>query len=139
MKDTAALLRTSPQDLAGRVQKLLAQNKELEKEIERVKAQTLSREFAISNQGISEIDGLKVLFQQVKVDSAKDLRMMMDSLKRQIKSEVIVLGAEAVDGKAMLICGLTKDLTDRLHAGEIIKALSRMMVGGTGGGRPDMA
>jgi len=138
LKETATLLRAAPQDLAGRVQKLLAQQKELEKEIERVKAQAMSRQFAPSNQDIREINGLKVLSQQVKVDSAKDLRVMLDNLKSQIKSGVIVLGAEAADGKAMLICGVTKDLTDRYHAGAIIKELSAK-VGGTGGGRPDMA
>jgi len=138
LKETAALLRAAPQDLAGRVQKLLAQQKELEKEIERVKAQAMSRQFGPSDQDIREIDGVKMLAQQVNVDSAKDLRVMLDNLKSQIKSGVIVLGAEAADGKAMLICGVTKDLTDRFHAGEIIKKLSAK-VGGTGGGRPDMA
>jgi alanyl-tRNA synthetase len=62
----------------------------------------------------------------------------LDNLRDQIKSGVIVLGAEAEDGKAMLICGVTDDLTDRFHAGEIIKTLSAK-VGGKGGGRPDMA
>ena len=138
LRDTAALLRTAPQDLAGRVQRLLAQHKELEKEIERVKAQALSQKFAPIGQDIREINGLKVLSQQVNVDNAKDLRVMLDNLKDQIKSGVIVLGAEAADGKAMLICGVTRDLTDKYHAGEIIKELSAM-VGGKGGGRPDMA
>jgi alanyl-tRNA synthetase len=138
LKETAVLLRAAPQDLAGRVEKLLAQQKELEKEIERVKAQAMSRQFVPTGQDIREINGLKVLSQQVKVDSAKDLRVMLDNLKNQIKSGVIVLGAEAADGKAMLICGVTKDLTDRYHAGEIIKELSAK-VGGKGGGRPDMA
>ena len=63
---------------------------------------------------------------------------MLDNLRDQIKSGVVVLGAEAEDGKAMLICGVTDDLTDRFHAGEIIKALSAK-VGGKGGGRADMA
>jgi alanyl-tRNA synthetase len=63
---------------------------------------------------------------------------MLDNLKDQIKSGVAVLGAKAEDGKAMLICGVTDDLTDRFHAGEIIKQLSAK-VGGKGGGRPDMA
>jgi alanyl-tRNA synthetase len=63
---------------------------------------------------------------------------MLDNLRDQIKSGVVVLGAEAEDGKAMLICGVTQDLTDRFHAGEIIKELS-VKVGGKGGGRPDMA
>jgi alanyl-tRNA synthetase len=138
LKETAALLRTAPQDLAGRVEKLLAQQKELEREIERVKAQAMSRQFGPTGQDIREIDGLKVLSQQVDVDSARDLRVMLDNLKDQIKSGVIVLGAEATDGKAMLICGVTEDLTDKYHAGEIIKELSAK-VGGKGGGRPDMA
>ena len=138
LKETAAILRATPQDLAGRVQKLLAQQKELEKEIERVKSQAMSRQFAPSSQDMREINGIKVLSQQVNADNPKDLRVMLDNLKDQIKSGVVVLGAEAEDGKAMLICGVTKDLTDRFHAGEIIKALSGM-VGGTGGGRPDMA
>jgi alanyl-tRNA synthetase len=138
LKEAAALLRTAPQDLAGRVQKLLAQQKDLEKEIEKVKNRAMSQQFVPTGQDIREIDGLKVLSRQVNVDSAKDLRVMLDNLKNQIKSGVIVLGAEAADGKAMLICGVTKDLTDRYHAGEIIKELSAK-VGGKGGGRPDMA
>ena len=63
---------------------------------------------------------------------------MLDNLKDQIKSGVIVLGAETSDGAAMLICGVTDDLTDRYHAGTIIRELSAK-VGGKGGGRPDMA
>ena len=98
----------------------------------------MSQQFVPTGQDIREIDGLKVLSRQVNVDSAKDLRVMLDNLKSQINSGVIVLGAEAADGKAMLICGVTQDLTDRYHAGEIIKKLSAK-VGGTGGGSPDMA
>ena len=138
LKETAAVLRAAPQDLAVRLQKLLAHQKELEKEMERVKAQAMSRQFAPTGQDSREIDGIKVLSQKVSADNPKDLRVILDNLKDQIKSGVVVLGAESPDGKAMLICGVTKDLTDRFHAGEIIKTLSAM-VGGTGGGRPDMA
>jgi alanyl-tRNA synthetase len=137
VRETAALLRAAPQDLTERVHKLLAQQKQLEKEIEKVKSQAMSRQVAPTGQDIREIDGVKVLSQRVKADTPKELRAMLDNLKNQIKSGVIVLGAEA-DSKAMLICGVTKDLTDRFHAGEIIKRLSAR-VGGTGGGRPDMA
>jgi alanyl-tRNA synthetase len=98
----------------------------------------MSRQVGPSGQDIREVDGVKVLSQQVNADSPKDLRVMLDNLKDQIKSGVILLGAEAADGKVMLICGVTKDLTDKYHAGEIIKELSAK-VGGTGGGRPDMA
>lgn len=138
LKQTAALLRAAPQDLAQRVRKLLAHQKELEKEIERVKAQAMSRQFGPTGKDLREINGIKVLSQQVSADSPRDLRVMLDNLKDQIKSGVVVLGAEAEDGKAMLICGVTKDLTDRFNAGEIIKTLSAK-VGGKGGGRPDMA
>jgi alanyl-tRNA synthetase len=138
LKETAALLKTPPHDLAERIQKLLEQQKELEKEVDRVKAQAMSRQVGPSGQDIREVDGVKVLSQQVNADSPKDLRVMLDNLKDQIKSGVILLGAEAADGKVMLICGVTKDLTDKYHAGEIIKELSAK-VGGTGGGRPDMA
>ncbi len=138
LKETAALLKAAPQDLAERVQKLLVQQKELEKEVERVKAQAMSRQFGPTEQDIRDVDGVKVLSQQVSAESPKDLRVMLDNLKDQIKSGVVVLGAVAEDGKAMLICGVTEDLTDRFHAGEIIKTLSAK-VGGTGGGRPDMA
>jgi alanyl-tRNA synthetase len=138
LKETAALLKTAPHALADRINKLLEQQKELEKEVERVKAQAMSRQFGPSGQDIREVDGVKVLSQQVKADSPKDLRVMLDNLRDQLKSGVIVLGAEAEDGKAMLICGVTQDLTDRFHAGEIINQLSAK-VGGKGGGRPDMA
>jgi alanyl-tRNA synthetase len=138
LKETAALLKTAPHALADRINKLLLQQKELEKEVERVKAQAMSRQFGPSGQDIREIDGVNVLSQHVNADSPKDLRVMLDNLRDQIKSGVVVLGAEAEDGKAMLICGVTQDLTDRFHAGEIIKELSAAM-GGTGGGRPDMA
>jgi alanyl-tRNA synthetase len=138
LKETATLLRAAPQDLAAKVQNLLAQQKELEREVERVKAQAMSRQFGPTTQDIREVNGVKLLAQQVNADSPKDLRVMLDNLKEQLKSGVIVLGAEAPDGKALLICGVTDDLTDRFHAGEIMKELSAK-VGGKGGGRPDMA
>ncbi|MGB6377013.1 MAG: DHHA1 domain-containing protein, partial [Syntrophobacteria bacterium] len=138
LKETAALLKTPPHALAERIHKLLEQQKELEKEVERVKAQAMSRQFGPSNQDIREINGVKVISQEVSADNPKDLRVMLDNLKDQLKSGVVVLGAKAEDGKAMLICGVTDNLTDRFHAGEIIKILSDK-VGGKGGGRPDMA
>jgi len=138
LKETAALLKTPPHGLADRIHKLLEQQKELEKEVDRVKAQAMSRQFGPSSQDIREINGVKVVSQQVSADSPRDLRVMLDNLKDQIKSGVVVLGAVAEDGKAMLICGVTDDLIDRFKAGEIIKNLSAQ-VGGKGGGRPDMA
>jgi alanyl-tRNA synthetase len=138
VKETAGLLKAAPQELPERVRKLLAQQRELEKELERVKAQALTRRLGPTVEDVRTINGIKVISTQVTADNPGDLRMMLDNLKSQLKSGIIVLGAGSKDGKAMLICGVTGDLTHRFHAGEIIKALSAR-VGGKGGGRPDMA
>jgi alanyl-tRNA synthetase len=73
----------------------------------------------------------------VQADSPKDLREVADRIKERIESGIIVLGARK-DDKAMLLCMVTKDLLNRFKAGEIISRLSQML-GGKGGGRPDMA
>jgi alanyl-tRNA synthetase len=138
VKETAGLLKAAPQELPERVRKLLAQQRELEKELERVKAQALTRQFGPTVEDVRTINGIKVISTQVTADNPGDLRMMLDNLKSQLKSGIIVLGAESRDGKAMLICGVTGDLSHRFHAGEIIKALSAK-IGGKGGGRADMA
>ena len=80
---------------------------------------------------------MKVLSARVEADSPGELRELMDDLKVRIKSGVIVLASEA-SGKAMLICGVTDDLTGRFDAGNIIGRLAEK-VGGRGGGRTDMA
>jgi alanyl-tRNA synthetase len=132
------MLKAAPQELAERVRKLLAQQRELEKELERVKAQALSRQFGPSKTEVQTINGVKVVSTRVTADNPGELRTMLDNLKGQLESGIIVLGAESKDGKAMLICGVTDDLIHRFHAGEMIKALSAK-VGGKGGGRADMA
>ena len=80
---------------------------------------------------------MKVLSQRVAVDSPAALRDLGDRFRDKITSGVIVLGSAAAD-KALLIAVVTKDLTDRFHAGNIVKAIAPI-VGGKGGGRPDMA
>ena len=83
------------------------------------------------------IDGIKVLAQKVSVDTPAALRNLADQLKDKIQSGIVVLGSTA-GAKAMLIVVVTQDLTDRYHAGKIIKQVAAE-VGGRGGGRPDMA
>jgi alanyl-tRNA synthetase len=138
LKETAALLKTAPEDTAERVRRILVQQKELEKELERVKARAMGRQFGPSAADIQEVDGIKVLATRVSADTPRDLRVMLDNLKEQLKSGVVVLGAESSEGKAMLVCGVTEDLTHRFDAGRIITELSAR-VGGKGGGRADMA
>ena len=86
---------------------------------------------------VRSIDGTKVMVQKVSVDTPAALRNLADKLKDRIQSGIVVLGG-AAGSKAMLIVVVTQDLTDRYHAGSIIKEIAAE-VGGRGGGRPDMA
>ncbi len=87
--------------------------------------------------GAREIAGVKALIAQVEIDNPKALREMADSLRERIGSGVVVLGAQA-GGKALLLAMVTKDLTGRFSAGGIVQKLAPL-VGGGGGGRPDLA
>ncbi len=86
---------------------------------------------------VKEIGGVKVLAVEVSIADAKTLRDFGDKLRDKMESGIILLGSKAGD-KAMLLCMVTKDLAGKYHAGNIIKELAPL-VGGSGGGRPDMA
>jgi alanyl-tRNA synthetase len=86
---------------------------------------------------IKEINGVKVLAVEVSIADVKTLRDFGDKLRDRLQSGVILLGSKAGE-KVMLLCMVTKDLAGKYHAGNIIKELAPL-VGGSGGGRPDMA
>jgi alanyl-tRNA synthetase len=132
------LLRTKPAEAPGRVEQLLKEQKAADKEIEKLKA-TLADTQAQSGGGdeVRQINGVNVLIKRVEIDQPAALRDLADKFKDRIKSGVVVLGSVAGD-KALLIAVVTKDLTQKFHAGKIIKGLAAV-VGGGGGGRPDMA
>ena len=136
-KEAAALLKTSPEQLRDRIDKLLKEQRQKEREIEALKSRLLSAQSDDLLSGVKEIQGAKVLVREVQADSPKDLRDFADRIKEKLDSGIIVLGARK-DDKAMLLCMVTKDLAGRFKAGEIISRLSEML-GGKGGGRPDMA
>ncbi|MFZ5569780.1 MAG: alanine--tRNA ligase [Thermodesulfobacteriota bacterium] len=138
VQETSLLLKEKPESLRPRVEKLMADLKNLEKETERLK--TRMALMSSGDGGREEypvIAGVRVVVRKVAVDKPAALRELADQFKDRIKSGVVVLGAEA-DGKAMLIAAVTKDLTGRFHAGNIVKLVAAE-VGGAGGGRPDMA
>ncbi len=137
LKQIASLLKASPDQLLDRVERLLKENKEKDREIESLKAKILTSKSTDLISGVREIKGIKVLTQEVEAGSPKEMRDFTDQLKDKLVSGIIVLGAKG-QGKAMLICLVTKDLMDRFKAGQIISRLS-VIVGGKGGGRPDMA
>jgi alanyl-tRNA synthetase len=86
---------------------------------------------------VQTVKGVKVIAAEVGATDKESLRQLVDSLRQKIGSGVVVLGT-AEDGKVALIAGVTKDLTAKVHAGKMIQTLAKM-VGGSGGGRPDLA
>ena len=137
LEDTAHLVKEKPDALASKVQKILGDFKALEKEIDRLKAKAASDSAEVGADAVKSVNNTKVLVQKVSVDNPAALRELADRLKEKLKSGIVVLGS--VNGpKVFLIVGVTKDLTKRFHAGNVIKQIAST-VGGSGGGRPDMA
>ena len=137
VRNMALLLKTSPDQLRERVERLQRDHKDKEKEIESLKAKLLSTRSGDLLSGIREVKGVHVLVREVEARSPKELRDFADRIKEKLDSGLIVLGSRK-DDKVMLLCMVTEDLVPRFKAGEIISRLSEM-VGGKGGGRPDMA
>ncbi len=137
MDDTARLLKERPQVVPQRLEKILSHQKFLEKEVDLLKVKIAATSVDDIEADVKSIDGVKVLAKKVAVDQPAALRDLADRFKDKIKSGIVVLGGTAED-KALLIVIVTKDLTDRFHAGRIVKQVAAV-VGGGGGGRPDMA
>ena len=137
LQQTAALLKTSPSDVPERVEKLLANQKQLEKEMESLKSSLTAKKSVDMLETAEEIGGVKVLVTRVEADNPKVLREINDRFKERLASGVVVLGATHED-KAFLLVGVTSDLTKRIQAGNLIKEIARL-IDGSGGGRPDMA
>ncbi|WP_283130053.1 alanine--tRNA ligase [Enterovibrio norvegicus] len=111
--------------------------KALEKEIQQLKEKLAAQESASLINNVTEINGVKVLISKLDGADSKALRTMVDDLKNQMGSGVVFLGNVA-DDKVALIAGVTKDLTGKVKAGELVNMVAQQ-VGGKGGGRPDMA
>lgn len=137
LKKAASLLKTNPLDLSERMEKLLKQQRDLEKGIDSLKGKLAAKDSSDLLSQVKEIKGVRTLAVQVDVTDAKTLRDFGDKLRDRLQSGIVLLGSKSAD-KAMLLCLVTKDLTSRFHAGNIIKEIAPI-VGGSGGGRPDMA
>jgi alanyl-tRNA synthetase len=133
----ASLLKTGRDKLGDKIQQLLAQQKQLEKEVSALKGKLASSTGDDLLNQLEDIAGVKVLATTLDGADAKTLRDTLDQLKNKLGSGVILLAADD-GGKVALAAGVTKDLTSRFKAGEIMK-LAAEAVGGKGGGRPDMA
>ena len=138
LSQAGSLVRADNHNLADKLRALIDQNKKLEKTIT-----DLNRKLATGGVGpdIAEsaidLGGVKLVVSQLDGADPKSLPDVLDQLKNKIGSGIIVLGTVS-EGKVGLIVGVTKDLTDRFHAGDLVNHIASQ-VGGKGGGRPDMA
>jgi alanyl-tRNA synthetase len=137
LRQAASMLKTAPAEVVERIEKLMGQQRQTEKDLEALKASMASKHSSDLLAEAEEIGGAKVLITQVQADNPKILREMNDKFKERMKSGVVVLGAAQGD-KVFLLVGVTPDLTKRVHAGNLVKEIVKE-VGGSGGGRPDMA
>ncbi|MCC2614784.1 alanine--tRNA ligase [Aestuariibacter halophilus] len=133
----AQQLKTDPVKVTERLQQVLEQFKGLEKEVSGLKQAMASQAGNDLLSNVQDIKGTKVLVAKLDGVESKALRGMMDDLKNQLGSGVIMLGLADGD-KVSLIAGVTKDMTDKVKAGELVNFVAAQ-VGGKGGGRPDMA
>jgi alanyl-tRNA synthetase len=134
-----AQLKGGPEEAVERVEALVERNRELEKELERLKSKLASAKSQDLASQATEVAGIPVLAAALEGQDPKSLRQTVDQLKQRLGSGVVVLGVPDPDqGKVSLIAGVTDDLTDRLSAGDIVNHVAQG-VGGKGGGRPDMA
>ncbi len=137
LDDLAQLLRSSGSDARGKLEKVLGQLREQERRIAELQGKLAGGATRDLLADARQVDGALVLATRVEGLDDKGLREMADRLRDRIKSGVVVLGATLGD-RAVLLAAVTKDLTGRYHAGNIIKQLAPL-VGGGGGGRPDFA
>jgi alanyl-tRNA synthetase len=137
LHEITARLGVNEENLAAAIERAEQTQRQLEKQLE-----TLKRKGALSKlddlaANARIIKGVKVISAEIAGVDRETMRQLVDSLRQKLGSGVVVLGA-AEDGKVALLAGVTKDLTSRLHAGKIVQATAKE-VGGSGGGRPDLA
>jgi alanyl-tRNA synthetase len=139
LTSTASLLKAPAQQLHERVERLLEQQKEAHREIDRLKRSLMSGDSADLSSSARDVDGAKVLGAKVDLGDAGALREMADQLRDKLAPAVVLLGSPSKDRtKALLVCTVSKELTKQFRAGDIVKAAASV-VGGNGGGRPDFA
>lgn len=137
LNHVAGLVKGGRDTVADKVGSLIERNRQLEKELEQIKAKLASSAGNDLLAQVVEIEGVKLLAAKLDGVDAKSLRGTLDQIKNKLGSAVVLLAASEGD-KVSLVAGVTKDLTGRFKAGDLIKHVAGQ-IGGKGGGRPDMA
>ena len=133
----AAVVKSSRDDVDVKVKQLFERQRQLEKELEQLKAKMASSQGSSLADQAQEVNGVRVLAAKLEGADVKTLRDTVDQLKNKLGSAVVVL-AVAKEGKVNITAGVTKDTTSKVKAGELVNMVAQQ-VGGKGGGRPDMA
>jgi alanyl-tRNA synthetase len=137
LRAAAGMLNASEDQLVSAIERQFDQIKALQKQVGGIERKAAGSQAEGLMEGVREVNGVRVLAAQVDGSSRETLRQMVDTLRQKIGSGVVVL-ASGDDGKVALIVGVTKDLSQKLHAGKIVQELAKL-VGGSGGGKPDLA
>ncbi len=135
--EVGAALNVQGDDMVAKIKNLLSAQKAMEKQIAELSTQLASSDLDGVLQSAIEVAGIKVLAAEIPLDSQKTLREVGDKVRDSLESGVAVLGGE-INGKVALLTIVTKDLTGKIKAGDLIGRIA-IVVGGKGGGRPDMA
>jgi alanyl-tRNA synthetase len=136
-KELASLLKVHPVDVLVRTKRLLATLREQEREIQRMKGELSSSQTEDLMGNVRVVQGIKVLTKRFDNQDMKELRGTADTIRERFPSGIALLGS-LKEEKVSLILLVSKDLTPRFHAGEMIKTIASTL-GGSGGGRADMA
>lgn len=136
LNQAAAELKTKPEDVSAKIQKLVDDKKRLERELSQAKQNSFS---GASDVEAVKINGFSYLGQVVQNVEPKDLKPMVDRFKQKLGSAVIALASIQEGGQTSLVVGVTNDLTDRFSAVHFVQLGSEILGGKGGGGRPDMA
>ncbi len=137
LANIAALLRSQPEDAIGKIEQLQQQNKDLEKKLATAKHALITGQGSDQGDNVREIAGVKVLVSRMDGIDAKSMRDAVDRAKDKLQNAIVVF-ASVDGGKVRLAAGVTKNNTDRIKAGDLIRPVAEQ-VGGKGGGRPDFA
>jgi len=137
LRDIAALLRGSREDVDEKVRELIERSRRLDKEVQQLKSKLASGQGSDLSSQAKDVGGVKVLAARIEGADARSLRDAMDQLKSKLGSSVIVL-ATVQDGRVVLVAGVSQDLVTRMKAGDIAAEVAEQ-VGGRGGGRADFA
>ena len=137
LRQLASALHVGEDELPATIERLTLEAKQAEKQLDALKRQAAHAKLDELLERVQTVKGVRVLSAQVEGIERDAMRQLVDALRQKLGSGVVVLGTTE-NGKVAIIGGVTKDLTSRLHAGRIVQAVARE-VGGTGGGRADLA